>query len=435
MRIAVIGGGISGNLVARLLWDEHDVHLFESQSYLGGHSHTHDIELFGGRYTVDTGFMVFNHRTYPNFTRLLELLQIPTRASDMSFGVRCERTGLEYQGSDLNGLFAQRVNLVRLRMYRMLADILRFNRLATKAVLTGELEEGQTVGQFLDRHRLGVAFREDYLLPCTGAIWSTRPAQMLDFPAKFLLGFCHNHGLLQLRDRPIWRTIIGGSRQYVAALTAPFREQIRLRCAVRRVTRKADGVELETATGQREAFDQVIFATHANDTLAMLADPSPDERRILGAFPYQENDAVLHTDVRLLPRLQRAWASWNYHKPRDTSQAVTVTYNLSRLQGHATPSPILLTLNRADQIDPQKIISRFTYTHPAYTVDSIAAQRCQQQLNGCRRSYFCGAYWGYGFHEDGVNSALVVARCFGKSLDTWRAASTKAASSTAVTSR
>jgi len=435
MRIAVIGGGISGNLVARLLCDEHDVHLFESQSYLGGHSHTHDIEVLGGRYTVDTGFMVFNHRTYPNFTRLLELLEIPTRASDMSFGVRCERTELEYQGSDLNGLFAQRRNLLRVRMYRMLVDILRFNRLATRAVLSGELDEGQTVGQFLDRARLGEAFREDYLLPCTGAIWSMRPDRMLDFPAKFLLGFCHNHGLLQIGDRPIWRTIVGGSRRYVAALTEPLRKQIRLNCPIRRVVRRPDRVEVETGSGERESFDQVVFATHADQTLAMLAEPTAEERRVLGAFPYQENDAVLHTDIRLLPRRRRAWASWNYHKPRDASQAVTVTYDLSRLQGHATPTPILLTLNQADQVDPSRVISRFPYTHPAYTLDSIAAQRCQQQLNGNRRSYFCGAYWGYGFHEDGVNSALAVARCFGKSLDTWRAASTRDALSTVATIR
>jgi len=435
MRIAVIGTGISGNLAARLLSTAHDVHVFEANGYVGGHAHTHDVTAFGDRFQVDTGFMVFNERTYPNFTRMLRLLGIAARDSDMSFSVRCERTRLEYQGSDLNGMFAQRRNLFRPRIYRLITDVLRFNARAVAALERGDLDDGKTVGQFLRECRLGDAFVHQYLVPMTAAIWSARPAHILEFPARFMIGFCRNHGLLQLRGRPRWKTILGGSRKYVSALVEPIRDRIRLNCPVQAVTRTPDHVVVQTRQGDVELFDRVVFATHADQTLKMLTDATNDERRVLQAFPFQRNDAVLHTDTRLLPRRPRAWASWNYHVPADDTKAVTVTYDLSRLQGHASPSPILLTLNRSGCIDEAKVLARMSYAHPAFSRASIAAQQEHARLNGCNRTYYCGAYWGFGFHEDGVNSALAVAGCFGLSLDSWKAASTKVASSIAGTSR
>lgn len=435
MRIAIIGTGISGNTIARLLDTDHDIEVYEANDYVGGHSHTVDFEAFGSNWQVDTGFMVFNERTYPHFTELLERLGVPTQSSDMSFSVSCGQTGLEYQGSTLNGLFAQRANLFRPRFYRMLADIVRFNRVSCEALEAGQLDEGVNVGTFLDEHRLGGQFRSHYLLPMTAAIWSAEPSSILDFPARFLIGFMRNHGLLQLRDRPQWLTIAGGSRSYVERLVAPFRQRIHLRSPVRSVTRLDTHVELSTAQGDTQRFDQVVFACHADQTLRMLADATPEERSVLRAFPYRQNEAVLHTDISLLPRRRRAWASWNYYLDPNSPAPATVTYDLSRLQGLPTPTPVLLTLNRAGAIDPRQIIRRIQFEHPAYTAGSTAAQRQFERINGQRRSYFCGAYWGYGFHEDGVNSALAVAHFFDKTLESCTAASTKDESRTVGTNR
>lgn len=428
MHIAVIGTGISGSLVARLLSSRHDVTVFEANSYAGGHANTVDVSIDGRSYPVDTGFMVFNRRTYPNFCRLLEWLEITSQASDMSFSVCCAATELEYQGSSLNGLFAQRGNALRPQFLKMLFDIARFNRRGLKAARTGELKDGRTVGEFLGQCRVGDEFVRHYLVPMASAIWSSDPKSIVDFPAEFLVGFFANHGLLQRRNRPRWRTIVGGSRRYVKALLEPLGNRVRLATPVRSVVRREHEVIVVPAEGLAEQFDEVVFASHADQSLRMLSDATEAERRILGALPYQPNTAVLHTDMRLLPKRRRAWASWNYRIPPADERAASVTYDLSRLQNHASPKPILLTLNPAEPIDESTVFRMFQYSHPAYSRESIDAQRQWGEISGRNRTHFCGAYWGYGFHEDGVNSALAVADYFGISLETCTAASTKESS-------
>ncbi len=434
MRFAIIGTGISGSLIARLLSSRHDVTVFESNDYLGGHAHTVDVLIQGKTFPVDTGFMVFNQRTYPNFCRLLEILKIDSQPSDMSFSVRCAKTGWEYQGSSLNGLFAQRLNVLRPRFLRMLWDISRFNRYGMAAAADGSLLAGQSVGQFVRERGLGRAFVEQYLVPMSAAIWSSEPKAILDFPAQFMIEFFANHGLMQIRDRPTWRTIVGGSRRYVHALLRPLLERVRLQAPVASVERTPDAVLVTPVHGATEHFDEVVFASHADQSLRMLADPTPAEHEILSAFPYQANEAILHTDVRLLPQRPRAWASWNYHIPPGGEQAASVTYDLSRLQNHASGTPILLTLNTTAEIAPAKILSTFTYQHPAYSHQSLIAQRRHSEISGHHRTHYCGAYWGYGFHEDGVNSALAVAKHFGLTLDACTVVSTKEPSRTAAMS-
>jgi uncharacterized protein len=432
MKIAVIGAGVSGNLIARILHADHDVQLFEAGSYPGGHTCTVDFEVGGQPAAADLGFMVYNDRTYPNFVRMLDQLAVSSQPSDMSFSVQCERTGLEYQGSSLNGLFAQRANLLRPRFLGMLRDIVRFNRAGTQAAESGALDDGTTVGEFLDVCRVGEAFRQHYLVPMVAAIWSARPQSILDYPARFLVGFLRNHGLLQLRNRPQWRTIVGGARHYVHQLLGPLGDRVRLNCAVRAVHRFSDRVDVHLPGGEVQRFDRVVLAVHADQALAMLPDATPSEQEILSAFPYQTNEAILHTDTTVLPRRRRVWASWNYHLAAQDSATATVTYDLTRLQKLGVREPVLLTLNRGHAIAPQAVLQRWTFAHPAYQWDSIAAQRRFDEINDVRRTYFCGAYWGYGFHEDGVKSALAVARYFGKGLEACTAASTKDASCTAA---
>lgn len=426
MRIAIIGTGISGSLAARLLSTQHEVTVFEANDYPGGHANTVDVLVFGDQFSVDTAFMVFNHQTYPNFCRMLQMLQISSQPSDMSFSVHCSMSGLEYQGSSLNGLFAQRLNLLRPQFLGMLRDIARFNKLGKKAAANRELKDGRTVGEFLKECGVGKPFVERYLVPMAAAIWSTKPAAILDFPADFMLGFFANHGLMQIRNRPQWRTISGGSRKYVSALLQPIENCLRLRCPIASVSRCQEGVLVIPVDGAPENFDEVVFATHADQSLEMLSDATRSEEQILSGFPYQSSEAVLHTDVRLLPKCNRAWASWNYHIAPRQAQAASVTYDLSRLQNHHTPSPILLTLNATTSIDRAKILRIFNYHHPAYSQESIAAQQRFGEISGQNRTHYCGAYWGYGFHEDGVNSALAVARNFGIELEACIAASTKA---------
>lgn len=435
MRIAIIGTGISGSLVARLLSTEHDVTVFEANNYPGGHANTVDVVLDGRRFPVDTGFMVFNRRTYPNFCRLLQLLEITSQPSDMSFSVRCAKTGLEYQGTSLDGLFAQRLNCLRPTFLRMLRDISCFNQRGRKAAESGELKDGRTVGDFVRECGVGRRFVDQYLVPMASAIWSSSPRAILDFPADFMIGFFANHGLMQLRDRPQWRIIVRGSRNYVEALLEPIRERVRLCCPVAAVARSEDDVIVTPVEGRQECFDEVVFASHADQTLKMLTDVTRCERQVLSAFPYQANEAVLHTDTRLLPIQRRAWASWNYHIPQGDDQSASVTYDLSRLQNHDSPSPILLTLNATEHIDADKILRTFSYHHPAYSRESISAQRRLTEISGRNRTHFCGAYWGYGFHEDGVNSALAVAKQFGIELDACTVVSTKESSRIAVASR
>jgi len=420
LRIAVAGSGISGNLVARLLSSRHYVTLFEANNYAGGHTNTVDIELAGERYAVDTGFMVFNQKTYPNFCQMLNLLGVTAQNSDMSFSVRCAANNLEYAGSSLNGLFAQRRNLWNYRFYSMLSEILRFNRQSPEVLETGD---ALTLGEYLDRHQFSKEFRDHYLLPMTGAIWSCQPDKVLEFPARFLVAFFQNHGLLQVFNKPVWQTIAGGARKYVQKLIAPLGDQVRLNSPVRSVVRAADQVLVQTERHGPERFDCIVFATHADQTLEMLRDADPLEQGVLSAFAYQESEAVLHTDTNLLPKSQRAWASWNYHIRAGGECGATVTYDLSRLQQHDSPVPILLTLNSTDMIDPAKVIAGIVYQHPACSHASLRAQEKHQDLNGHRNSYYCGAYWGYGFHEDGVKSALTVAEHFGIGLNACTAAS------------
>jgi predicted NAD/FAD-binding protein len=434
MRIAIIGTGISGSLVARLLASRHEVTVFEANSYAGGHANTVEVSVSGDCFPVDTGFMVFNERTYPNFCRLLGLLEIKSQPSDMSFSVRCSKTGLEYQGSSLSGLFAQRINCLRPSFLRLLGDIHRFNRLGNDAATSGKLTDGRTVGEFLCQCAVGKRFIDQYLVPMASAIWSSKPQTILDFPADFMIGFFANHGLMQIRDRPQWRTIVGGSRKYVEALLGPIWNHIRFASPVASVIRDDDGVVVTTAVGMTEHFDQVVFASHADQTLKMLANPTPAERQILGAFPYHANEAVLHTDTRLLPKRGHARASWNYHIPHAEKQGASVTYDLSRLQNHTSSSPILLTLNETSSIDPAKILRSFDYHHPAYSRESMSAQGRFIEISGQHRTHFCGAYWGYGFHEDGVNSALAVARHFEIELEPCTVASMKESSPTVAMS-
>jgi uncharacterized protein len=415
MKIAVIGTGISGMLAARLLARDNDLHAFEANNYVGGHTNTVTFEASGKRYAVDTGFMVFNDRTYPNFIRMLGLLGISGRWSDMSFSVRCDKSGLEYQGGSLNGLFAQRRNLFRPSFYRMLRDILRFNRSARE--LLREEDDGLEMGEYLTRGRYSRQFIDHYLVPMGAAIWSARPDRFLHFPARFLVRFFENHGLLSVHDHPRWQTVVGGAAKYVEALTKPYAGKIRLNCPVVSIVRHKDRVMVTPQNGEAERFDCVVLAAHADQSLALLSDAAPAERELLSAFPYQRNDTVLHTDSSLLPRCRRAWASWNYHIPRADGRPVALTYNLNLLQGQQSPDPICVTLNAAQSLDEQKIIRRIEYHHPTYSRAAVFAQKRFAEINGINRTYFCGAYWGYGFHEDGVKSALAVGEYFGRRLE------------------
>ncbi len=417
MKIAVIGAGISGLLAARLLFRENDIHVFEANDYAGGHTNTVSFEAFGNRYAADTGFMVFNDRTYRHFVTMLRLLGLSARRSDMSFSVRCGKSGLEYQGSSLNGLFAQRSNIFRPSFHRMLLDILRFNRSARDYLDEGDDE--LELGEYLVQRRYSRQFIENYLVPMGAAIWSAPPERFLQFPARFLIAFFDNHGLLTVSGHPRWKTVVGGATSYVTALTRPFAERIRLNSPVASVSRHEDGVMVTPKSGGTERFDCVVLAAHADETLAMLSDASAAEREILSTIPYQRNETVLHLDPSLLPRRKRAWASWNYYIPEEKGRPVVLTYNLNRLQGHRSPIPICVTLNETRTLAADKILRRIVYHHPTYGRPAPAAQKRYREINGRNRTYFCGAYWGYGFHEDGVKSALAVGECFGRRMESW----------------
>ncbi len=409
MRIAIIGSGIAGNTIAYHLQREHDITVFEAGSHIGGHTHTHDIELDDRRHAVDTGFIVFNDRTYPNFIALLDELGVAWQPSHMSFSVRCEKTGLEYNGTNLNALFAQRRNLLRPAFYRMIQDILRFNRQALEL-----LAEGPEIrlGDYLAQNGYGQDFIDYYIIPMGSAIWSTEARQMLQFPARFFVRFFHHHGMLTVNDRPQWRVIRGGSASYVEALTAGFRDRIRLNTPVAEVRRLKRSVRVKPVGGVEESFDWVFFACHSDQALAMLNDPSAAEREVRGAIPYQENSIYLHTDRSLLPKRKLAWAAWNYHVTAKPLDRVAVTYNMNILQGLDAREQILVTLNHTDHINPAKVIKRLTYHHPVYTTDGTLAQARHGEISGINRTAYCGAYWRNGFHEDGVVSALAALRHF-----------------------
>lgn len=403
MKIAIVGAGIAGNVVARRLHPLHEVTVFERGAHVGGHSHTHEVEIAGRTLSVDTGFIVFNDRTYPRFTDLLAELEVAAQESSMSFSVRDESTGLEYNGTSLNGLFAQRSNLLRPAFIGMVRDILRFNREAPALLETkgGELP----LSELLGRGGYGRAFTDHYILPMGAAIWSTDPAAMLAFPARFFIRFLANHGMLSIDDRPVWKTICGGSARYVDRLTAPFRHRICLETPVEWIRRLPGGVVVKVRGQDSRRFDAAFLACHSDQALRILADPSDCEREVLAAIPFQENEAILHTDARLLPRRRLAHAAWNYHRLPGGSGPVALTYHMNILQRLDAPVPLLVTLNRSDAIDPARVLRRVTYHHPLFTPTSIAAQARQREINGASRTYFCGAWWRNGFHEDGVVSA------------------------------
>lgn len=403
MRIAIIGTGISGNVVAHHLHRDHEVTLFEAADHIGGHTHTHTVELDGETHQIDTGFIVFNDWTYPNFIELLTELGVESQPSSMSFSVRSERSGLEYNGTSLNTLFAQRRNLFRPSFHRMIRDILRFNRASLKLLAGGN---DITLGEHLRAHDYSRELIDDYLIPMGAAIWSTDPARMLGFPARYFVRFLHNHGLLSIDNRPTWRVIKGGSARYVEKLTAPFRDRIRLRTPVEYVRRLPDRVLIKARGLEPEYYDHVFFACHSDQARRLLADGTPLEREVLSAIRYQENEVVLHTDTSLLPRTRRAWAAWNYHVLRENTGKVALTYNMNILQGLKARHTFCVTLNRSEMVDPASIIRRLVYHHPLYTLAGVAAQQRQHEVNGVNRTYFCGAYWRFGFHEDGVVSAL-----------------------------
>ncbi len=406
MRIAIVGGGISGLYSAHLLHKHHDIQLFEAGSYPGGHTNTVDAILGGQSIPVDTGFIVHNDRNYPLFLALLDELGVAAQDGEMSFSMSCELSGLEYSGSSLNTLFAQRRNLVNPRFLGMLRDILRFNR-STDALLDAPAE--QTLADFLELNNFSGALVDDYLVPMAAAIWSSDPANILDFPAAYFGRFFHNHGLLTINDRPQWRTICGGSRNYVAPLIAPYKERVHLNSPVERVTRSNGQITVKPRGGEAQHFDQVIFACHSDQALQILGDPTPQEREILGGIPYQPNDTVLHTDTSLLPKKRLAWSAWNYHRYKSDATEVCVTYHMSLLQKLDSPKPLLVSLNATDRINPDTILQRIRYHHPVYDSASVKARGRWAEINSVNNTHYCGAYWGYGFHEDGLRSARAVA--------------------------
>lgn len=421
-RIAVVGTGIAGMSAAWLLTQRHDVTVYERGDYVGGHSNTVDAPGRGGRpVAVDTGFIVYNNRNYPNLVALFDHLGVPTKDSDMSFGASVDDGRLEYSGDGLGALFAQPMNAVRPRFWAMLRDLLRFYREAPR-FLDDPSSLTMTLGDYLDAHRYGRAFVEDHLLPMGAAIWSTPAADMRDYPAAAFIRFFANHGLLQLRDQPIWRTVDGGSREYVRCLTAPFADRIHLNSKVTRVRRGEDGVTVEDLRGEVHTYDDVVLACHADEALSILADADDRERTILEGFRYIRNRAILHTDASLMPKARRAWSSWNYIGTRDADGAPTVcvTYWMNRLQGVPTETPLFVTLNPPREPADGTVIRGFLYDHPLFDRAALAAQRQVWRLQGHRRTWFCGAYMGSGFHEDGVQAGLAVAEALGGLRRPWR---------------
>jgi uncharacterized protein len=411
MRIAVVGSGVAGLVSAWLLSRRHDVTIYEADSRLGGHVHTHEVTLRGRRYNVDSGFIVHNPLNYPLLTRLFNELGVDSQPTTMSFSVQNEATGLEYNAGTLSQLFCQRQNLISPRFFGMILDLLRFYREAGN--LLASPDPGPTLGEYLAQQGYGKAFREDHIVPMACALWSAPADSILEFPARYLVQFMSNHRMLQVAGRPQWQVVRGGSYQYVKAIRRRWNVEERLNSPVRSIQRASDGVRLTTAQGGAELFDQVVLACHSDQSLSLLSDATDSEREIVGAIPYQKNDAVLHTDAKLLPRDRKAWAAWNALVPlKDTSQC-TVSYCMNLLQGIDSPDPLVVTLNPTVAIDPSKVLRRMQYEHPIYTHASVAARARKAEVQGQRRTWFAGAYWGWGFHEDGIRSAVEVAAALG----------------------
>lgn len=410
MKIAIIGSGISGLSAAYRLHKAHEIVLFEAQDRVGGHTATVDVTIAEQQYKIDTGFIVFNDWTYPAFIKMMDEVGVKSRQSDMSFSVSCQSTGLEFAGLDgklelLNGLFAQRKNLLSPSYINMLLDIVRFNKIAMSDVENDQIAASITLQEYVKKYRLGVFFRDYFLIPMASAIWSTPYRQMLDFPMRFMLPFMYKHGLLSVSHRPKWRTIIGGSSTYIEPLSAGFKQSIRLNSSVDRVNRYEDHAEI-FSSGASERFDQVVFACHSDQCLKILADATEAEQSVLAAIQYQNNEVVLHTDISQLPKNQRAWASWNYQlTPGAENELPKLTYDMNRLMGIESQERFCVTLNNTGAIAPERILRQFDYAHPIFTQRGVDAQARWDEINGVQRTWFCGAWWGKGFHEDAVVSA------------------------------
>ena len=415
MRVAIVGAGVAGLTSAYLLHTEHEVTVFEADDRLGGHAHTVRVETADETHDLDTGFIVFNDRNYPSFERLMARLGVEHQDSDMSFSVSDGRGDFEYSSASLNGLLAKRSHIVSPAFARMVAEVPRFQRAARELIRSGD--EHVSLRAWLRAQGFSSQFADRLLIPQAAAVWSADPSQMWSFPALFLARFFDNHGMLSLRGRPRWRTVSGGSLRYVQALSSGFAGRVHLRSPVQSIRREGEGVLIHVRGAEPLRFDQVVIAAHSDQALMMLSDATPLEREILGAIPYQENEAILHTDQTLLPRRRRAWASWNYHLLDEDRGRTTVTYHLNRLQRLSSARQFCVTLNHGARIAPEHVIRRMSYAHPVYTSAGMAAQRRVGEISGGGNgTHFCGAYWGWGFHEDGVNSAVRVAEGFGARL-------------------
>lgn len=420
-KIAIVGTGISGMSAAWLLAPHHDITVYEQAGRIGGHSNTVMVDTKDGQIPVDTGFIVYNEKTYPNLTAMLAHLGVATSATEMSFSASLHGGEVEYSGENIAGLFAQRRNLFRPRFWSMLYDLQRFYRQAPrdlKRLAMGEV----SLGEYLERGSYGSAFRDDHLLPLAAAIWSAPTSRILDYPAASFIRFQANHGLLNLINRPVWRTVSGGSREYVSRLTQPFADRIRRNAAVTGVRRKLKGVEVRDATGATEYYDDVVFATHADQALALIDNPSHEEREVLSAFRYSSNVAYLHRDVTLMPQRRNVWASWNYLDLglKNEPDCLTVTYWMNRLQNIDPAHPLFVTLNPSRPPAADKLIKKEIYEHPTFDAKAIAAQGQVWSLQGRSNTWFCGAYMGAGFHEDGLQAGLAVAEALGGVRRPWQ---------------
>ena len=416
MKIAIIGSGISGLTAAYLLNRKHDITMFEKNNYIGGHTHTHEIEYDGKIWSVDSGFIVYNERTYPNFIKILGQLGVQRQITRMGFSVKSAHKNLEYAGHSLNSLFAQRSNLLRLSFYRMLSSMKRFNHQAREEL--PQISKKTTLGDYLKTNNYSDEFINNYIIPIGAAIWSTVPSNMMEIPAVFFIRFFENHGFLQILDRPKWYVIKVGSNQYVRKIITDFKDRIRLSTPVNKIKREGNIVTIIHGQNQQleENFDAVVLATHSDQSLKLLEKPTVKEKEILGALPYQKNDALLHYDDSILPKRRLAWSSWNYFLDHHINEPIVLTYNMNILQGLNASRTFCVTLNNTDSIDENKIIKQLSYEHPLFTIEGIEAQKRKHEISGVNNTYYCGAYWRNGFHEDGVISALEVCKHFGLSL-------------------